>query len=188
MGRPKKNAAEQPLKLEGDKLFNEQQKAAESGENAAQNENVEQEPEEKEVETLQEEEEVNECGLHFELDSYADIPRMDAEDNCFIISFLQDVELYDGRLMLKTGIIIKDGYVGFVSPTEDNAYNGLKVENGIRLTNSDVICMKASKNVKIVLNIGDDVFIQEQTNFGTRPRRIKIPAHTPVAKLVLFKQ
>lgn len=180
MGRPKKNADEQPLNLEGDKLFNEQQKAAESGENAAQNENNEQ---------LQEEAEENmEGGLPFELDSYADIPLMDAEDNCFIISFSQDVELYEGRLMLKTGICIKDGWVGFISPTEDNAYNGLKAENGIRLTNSDVICMKTSKNVKIVLNIGDDVFIQEQTNFGTRPRRLKIPAHTPVAKLVLFKQ
>lgn len=180
MGRPKKNADEQPLNLEGDKLFNEQQKAAESGENATQNENNEQ---------LQEEAEENmEGGLPFELGSYADIPLMDAEDNCFIISFSQDVELYEGRLMLKTGICIKDGWVGFISPTEDNAYNGLKAENGIRLTNSDVICMKASKNVKIVLNIGDDVFIQEQTNFGTRPRRLKIPAHTPVAKLVLFKQ
>lgn len=176
MGRPKKNADEQPLNLEGDKLFNEQQKAAENGENAAQNENNEQ---------LQE---IEEDGLPFELDAYADIPLKDAEDNCFIISFQQDVELYEGRLMLETGIYIKDGWVGFISPIQDNAYNGLKTENGTRLTNSDVICMKASKNVKIVLNIGDNVFIQEQTNFGTRPRRLKIPAHTPVAKLVLFKQ
>lgn len=38
MGRPKKNADEQPLNLEGDKLFNEQQKVAESGENTAHNE------------------------------------------------------------------------------------------------------------------------------------------------------
>lgn len=110
------------------------------------------------------------------------------DDGAYIISFSQDVELYEGRLMLKTGINIKDGWVGFISPIEDNAYNGLKIENGIRLTNSDVIGMKASKNVKIVLNINDAVFIQEQTSFGTRPRRLKIPAHTPVAKLVLFKQ
>lgn len=181
MARPKKNADEQPLNLEGDKLFNELQKAAESGENSAQNENNEQ---------LQEasKEENEEGSLPFELDSYADMPLMDAEDNCFFISFSQDVELYEGRLLLKTGIYIKDGWVGFISPIQDNAYNGLKTENGTRLTNSDVICMKASKNVKIVLNISDNVFIQEQTNFGTRPRRLKIPAHTPVAELVLFKQ
>lgn len=175
MGRPKKNADEQPLNLEGDKLFNEQQKAAESGENVAQNENNEQ---------LQEE--IEEDVMPISLESWAEATLDD--DGAYIISYQQDVELYEGRLMLKTGIYIKDGWVGFISPIEDNAYNGLKTENGTRLTNSDVIGMKASKNVKIVLNIGDNVFIQEQTNFGTRPRRLKIPAHTPVAKLVLFKQ
>lgn len=174
MGRPKKNADEQPLNLEGDKLFNEQQKAAESGENANQNKNNEQLQEE--VENV----------MPISLESWAEATLDD--DGAYIISFSQDVELYEGRLLLKTGIYIKDGWVGFISPIEDNAYNGLKIENGIRLTNSDVIGMKASKNVKIVLNVNDAVFIQEQTSFGTRPRRLKIPAHTPVAKLVLFKQ
>ena len=174
MGRPKKNADEQPLNLEGDKLFNEQQKVAESGENTAHNENDEQ---------LQEE---VEYVMPISLESWAEATLDD--DGAYIISFSQDVELYEGRLMLKTGIYIKDGWIGFISPIEDNAYNGLKIENGIRLTNSDVIGMKASKNVKIVLNVNDAVFIQEQTSFGTRPRRLKIPAHTPVAKLVLFKQ
>lgn len=174
MGRPKKNADEQPLNLEGDKLFNEQQKTAESGENANQNKNNEQ---------LQEE---AEDVMPISLESWAEATLDD--DGAYIISFSQDVELYEGRLMLKTGIYIKDSWIGFISPIEDNAYNGLKIENGIRLTDSDVIGMKASKNVKIVLNINDAVFIQEQTSFGTRPRRLKIPAHTPVAKLVLFKQ
>lgn len=174
MGRPKKNADEQPLNLEGDKLFNEQQKAAESGENANQNKNNEQSQEEAED------------VMPISLESWAEATLDD--DGAYIISFSQDVELYEGRLMLKTGIYIKDSWIGFISPIEDNAYNGLKIENGIRLTNSDVIGMKASKNVKIVLNINDAVFIQEQTSFGTRPRRLKIPAHTPVAKLVLFKQ
>lgn len=174
MGRPKKNADEQPSNLEGDKLFNEQQKAAESGENANQNKNNEQLQEE--VENV----------MPISLESWAEATLDD--DGAYIISFSQDVELYEGRLMLKTGIYIKDGWIGFISPIEDNAYNGLKIENGIRLTNSDVIGMKASKNVKIVLNVNDAVFIQEQTSFGTRPRRLKIPAHTPVAKLVLFKQ
>lgn len=174
MGRPKKNADEQPLNLEGDKLFNEQQKVAESGENTAHNENDEQ---------LQEE---VEYVMPISLESWAEATLDD--DGAYIISFSQDVELYEGRLLLKTGIYIKDGWVGFISPIQDNAYNGLKTENGTRLTNSDVICMKASKKVKIVLNISDNVFIREQTNFGTRPRRLKIPAHTPVAKLVLFKQ
>lgn len=174
MGRPKKNADEQPLNLEGDKLFNEQQKAAESGENANQNKNNEQLQEE--VENV----------MPISLESWAEATLDD--DGAYIISFSQDVELYEGRLLLKTGIYIKDGWVGFISPIEDNAYNGLKIENGMRLTNSDVIGMKASKNVKIVLNVNDAVFIQEQTSFGTRPRRLKIPAHTPVAKLVLFKQ
>lgn len=184
MGRPKKNADEQPLNLEGDKLFNEQQKAAESGENATQNENNEQLPEDDKAKIPADE--VEEDVMPISLESWAEATLDD--DGAYIISYTQDVELYDGRLMLEAGIYIKDGYMGFVSPIEDNAYNGLKVENGIRLTNSDVICMKASKNVKIVLNIGDDVFIQQQTNFGSRPRRLKIPAHTPVAKLVLFKQ
>lgn len=174
MGRPKKNADEQPLNLEGDKLFNEQQKAAESGENANQNKNNEQLQEE--VENV----------MPISLESWAEATLDD--NGAYIISFSQDVELYEGRLMLKTGIYIKDGWIGFISPIEDNAYNGLKIENGIRFTNSDVIGMKASKNVKIVLNVNDAVFIQEQTSFGTRPRRLKIPAHTPVAKLVLFKQ
>lgn len=175
MGRPKKNVDEQPLNMEGDKLFNEQQKAAESDKNATQKENNEQ---------LQEG--IEEDVMPISLESWAEAT-LD-NDGAYIISYQQDIELYEGRLMLKTGICINNGWVGFISPIEDNAYNGLKAEGGIRLTNSDVICMKASKNAKIVLNIGDNIFIQEQTNFGTRPRRLKIPAHTPVAKIVLFKQ
>lgn len=184
MGRPKKNANEQPLNLEGDKSFNEQQIVTENGEKAAQNEHNEQSPEGSEIETPTKEVET----IPIELESYADTPLIDVEDNCFVVSFPQDVELHKGRMLLLTGINIKDGWVGFVSPTEDNAYKGLKVENDVRLTNSGVICMKASKKVKIVLDIKDDTFIQEQTNFGTRHRHVRIPAHTPIAKLVLIKQ
>lgn len=171
MARPKKNEAEQPLNLEGVQMPIENENAQQNANNAA------------------EASEEQQMMPPIELESYGEMPLASADMMSFLILAPADIEARKGRIYLKTGIIIKDGYRGLVLPTSDNAAYGLKTETDYRLVNSDVIPMQAprGKDVKIVLNINDDTMIQEQTNFGTRSRNLVIPKGTPLAELMLFK-
>jgi len=176
MARPKKNGVEQPLDLKDDKLPLEAENAQQSKGNEVQQQENEQQPEAKE-----------EFEVPFELESYAMHPIMSEDGSSFLILAPNDIEARQGRMYLKTGIVIKDGYRGLIVPTNDNAAYGLRTESDYRLQHSDVISMQAAKNMKLVLNINDDTMIQEQTNFGSRSRNLIIPKGTPLAELMIFK-
>ena len=168
MSRPKKNEAEQPLILDGDKLPVGEEKAAENANNAAETENN------KEV-------------LPIEVSDGAIQPLPSADRMSFVILASNDIDTRQGRIDLQTGIVIKDGYRGLVLPTYDNAAHGLCTETDYRLQHSDVIPMHVEKHVRVILNIADETLVQEQTAFGSHARNLRIPKGTPLAELVLFK-
>lgn len=168
MSRPKKNEAEQPLILDGDKLPVGEEKATENANNAAETES-------------------NQEVLPIEVVDGVIQPLPSADRMSFIILASNDIDTKQGRIDLQTGIVIKDGYRGLVLPTYDNAAHGLCTETNYRLQHSDVIPMHVEKHVRVILNIADETLVQEQTAFGSHARNLRIPKGTPLAELVLFK-
>lgn len=102
--------------------------------------------------------------------------------------YSDDIELHKGRIVYHTGLLLKEGVRAMVVPFEDNARYGLYIEGGSRCLNSDVITQLAMPNeeIKVVLNINDDVMITEQGTFGSRTRFSRIPAGTPIARVVFL--
>lgn len=176
MARPKKNGAEQPLNLDGNNMPMENENAQQSQENTAQQQSEEQvEENEKEYE------------LPFEIEDGVPFP---IDDNgSFIIYAPTDIETRKGRIPVKMGITLKEGYRGLIVPIEANALYGIPMESDYRLQYSDVISTQVGeeKEVMLVLSINDETMIQEQTNFGSRSRNLIIPKGTPLAILMIFK-
>lgn len=174
MARPKKNGAEQPLNLDGNNMPMENENAQQSQENVAQQQSEEQvEENEKEYE------------LPFEIEDGVPFP---IDDNgSFIIYAPTDIETRKGRIPVKMGITLKEGYRGLIVPVTANAIYGLPTESDYRLQHSDVISTQVGEEVRLVLSINDETMIQEQTNFGSRSRNLIIPKGTPLAILVIFK-
>lgn len=168
MSRPKKNEAEQPLILDGDKLPVGEEKTTENANNAAETES-------------------NQEVLPIEVVDGVIQPLPSADRMSFIILASNDIDTRQGRIDLQTGIVIKDGYRGLILPTYDNAAHGLCTETNYRLQHSDVIPMQVEKHVRVILNIADETLVQEQTAFGSHARNLRIPKGTPLAELVLFK-
>lgn len=176
MARPKKNGAEQPLNLDGNNMPMENENAQQSQENTAQQQSEEQvEENEKEYE------------LPFEIEDGVPFP---IDDNgSFIIYAPTDIETRKGRIPVKMGITLKEGYRGLIVPIEANALYGIPTESDYRLQYSDVISTQVGeeKEVMLVLSINNETMIQEQTNFGSRSRNLIIPKGTPLAILMIFK-
>lgn len=176
MARPKKNGAEQPLNLDGNNMPMENENAQQSQENVAQQQSEEQvEENEKEYE------------LPFEIEDGVPFP---IDDNgSFIIYAPTDIETRKGRIPVKMGITLKEGYRGLIVPIEANALYGIPTESDYRLQYSDVISTQVGekKKVMLVLSINDETMIQEQTNFGSRSRNLIIPKGAPLAILMIFK-
>lgn len=177
MARPKKNSVEQPLNLNGNNMPMENENAPQSQENAAQQQSEEQ------VEKFEEEDE-----LPFEVEGLQSDPEVNTNGS-FTICASQDIEARKGRMVIVTGITLKEGYRGLVIPITDNALFGLPTESDYRLQHSDVISTQVGEEeeVKLVLSINDETMIQEQTNFGSRSRNLIIPKGAPLAILMIFK-
>lgn len=177
MARPKKKGVEQPLNLDGDNMPMENENAQQSQENAAQQQGEEQ---------VKEFEEENE--LPFEVEGLQTDPEVNTNGS-FTICAPQDIEARKGRMVIVTGIILKEGYRGLIIPITDNALFGLPTESDYRLQHSDVISTQVGEEeeVKLVLSINDETMIQEQTNFGSRSRNLIIPKGSPLAVLMIFK-
>lgn len=176
MARPKKNGAEQPLNLDGNNMPMENENAQQSQENTAQQQSEEQ------VEENEEEYE-----LPFEIEDGVPYP---IDDNgSFIIYAPTDIETRKGRIPVKMGITLREGYRGLIVPIEANALYGIPTESDYRLQYSDVISTQVGqkKDVMLVLSINDETMIQEQTNFGSRSRNLIIPKGAPLAILMIFK-
>ena len=176
MARPKKNGVEQPLNLDGNNMPMENENAKQSKENAAQQQSEEQ---------VEENEKENE--LPFEIEDR--VPSPIDNNGSFIIYAPTDIETRKGRIPVKMGITLRDGYSGLIIPITDNAIYGLPTESDYRLQHSDVISTQVGEEeeVRLVLSINDETMIQEQTNFGSRSRNLIIPKGTPLAILVIFK-
>ena len=176
MARPKKNGVEQPLNLDGNNMPMENENAQQSQENAAQQQSEEQ---------VEENEKENE--LPFEIED--GVPSPIDNNGSFIIYAPTDIETRKGRIPVKMGITLREGYRGLIVPITDNAIYGLPTESDYRLQHSDVISTQVGEEeeVRLVLSINDETMIQEQTNFGSRSRNIIIPKGTPLAVLMILK-
>ena len=176
MARPKKNGTEQPLNLGGNNMPMENENAQQSQENAAQQQSEEQ------VEENEEEYE-----LPFEIED--GVPSPINDNGSFIIYAPTDIETRKGRIPVKMGITLREGYRGLIVPIEANALYGIPTESDYRLQYSDVISTQVGekKKVMLVLSINDETMIQEQTNFGSRSRNLIIPKGAPLAILMIFK-
>ena len=174
MARPKKNGVEQPLNLDGNNMPMENENAQQSQENTAQQQSEEH---------VKENDKENE--LPFEIED--GVPSPIDNNGSFIIYAPTDIETHKGRIPVKMGITLREGYHGLIVPITDNAIYGLPTESDYRLQHSDVISTQVGEKVKLVLSINDETMIQEQTNFGSRSRNLIIPKGTPLAILVIFK-
>lgn len=176
MARPKKNGVEQPLNLDGNNMPMENENAQQSQENAAKQQSEEQ---------VEENEKENK--LPFEIKD--GVPSPIDNNGSFIIYAPTDIETRKGRIPVKMGITLREGYSGLIVPITDNAIYGLPTESDYRLQHSDVISTQVGdeEEVMLVLSINDETMIQEQTNFGSRSRNLIIQKGTPLAILVIFK-
>ena len=177
MARPKKNGVEQPLNLDGDNMPMENENAQQSQENTAQQQSEEQ---------VEEHEEKDE--LPFEIENGVPLPYC-IKEGSFTIHAPNDIEARKGRIPVRMGITLREGYRGLVIPIKANALCGLPTESDYRLQHSDVISTHVEEKgeVMLVLSINDETMIQEQTNFGSRSRNLIIPKGTPLAVLMIFK-
>ena len=176
MARPKKNGAEQPLNLDNNNMPMENKNSQQSQENAAQQQSEEQ------VEENEEEYE-----LPFEIED--EVPSPIDNNGSFIIYAPTDIETRKGRIPVKMGITLREGYRGLIVPIQANALYGIPTESDYRLQHSDVISTQVGEEeeVRLVLSINDETMIQEQTNFGSRSRNLIIPKGTPLAVLMILK-
>lgn len=101
----------------------------------------------------------------------------------------EDVVLHQGKVLVPTTEYVKDNTVAMVVSTQDNAVNGLLVEDGKRLETASVVSMsvEAHTEIYVVININEDVSIVRQTQYGTRMDSLVLPSGTHVADLVIFK-
>lgn len=177
MARPKKNGVEQPLNLDGNNMPMENENAPQSQENAAQQQSEEQVKEFKE-----------EDGRSFDVKD--GVPRpFGINEGSFTIYAPNDIEARKGRIPVRMGITLREGYRGLIVPIKANAICGLPTESDYRLQHSDVISTHVEEKgeVMLVLSINDETMIQEQTNFGSRSRNLIIPKGAPLAILMIFK-
>lgn len=177
MARPKKNAVEQPLNLDGNNMPVENENAQQSQENAAQQQSEEQ------VEEFKEED-----GYPFDVKDGVPLP-FGINEGSFTIYAPNDIEARKGRIPVKMGITLRKGYRGLIVPIKANALCGLPTESDYRLQHSDVISIHVEEEgqVMLLLSINDETRIQEQTNFGSRSRNLIIPKGAPLAILMIFK-
>ena len=101
----------------------------------------------------------------------------------------EDVVLHKGKVLVPTTEYVKDNTVAMVVSTQDNAVNGLLVEDGKRLETASVVSMSvgAHSDIYVVININEDVSIVRQTQYGTRMDSLVLPSGTHVADLVILK-
>ena len=177
MSRPKKIAVEQPLRLDNDKLLEENNNSKQSEEKAYKKEGKEQA------------EDSAKSDLPFTLKNDSILYPTCCCDGSFVIYAPSDIEAHKGRIVVDTGVILNQGYRGIILPVPANAISGIPTESDYRLSNSDVISLQAEegKEIRLVLSINDETMIHEQTSFGSHSRNIFIPKRTPLAEIMIFK-
>ena len=72
----------------------------------------------------------------------------------------EDVVLHKGKVLVPTTEYVKDNTVAMVVSTQDNAVNGLLVEDGKRLETASVVSMSVGAHTDIYLSL---IHISEPT-------------------------
>lgn len=104
----------------------------------------------------------------------------------YLILCPQDVELKEGRVVIKIGVTLKDDVRAIVLPTVDNALYGIEAENGIVLERTDVVPMSIRGEVRVCIRCDDDVLTSDVTPFGSTSRHIRLLAGTVLAQLIII--
>lgn len=108
-------------------------------------------------------------------------------DTEFVLCAKEDTELTLGRIKVETGYTINAGRKGIITSLTDNICNGLKVNDNVRLTNSEVIpCIVTGQEIAVYIKVNDDTLYSHMTNYGTRTSHYFIPKGTPVAMLTIL--
>ena len=108
-------------------------------------------------------------------------------DTEFILCAKEDTVLTPGRIKVETGYTINAGRKGIITSLTDNICNGLKVNDNVRLINSEVIpCIVTGQEIAVFIKVNDDTLYSHMTNYGTRTSRYFIPKGAPVAMLTIL--
>ena len=108
-------------------------------------------------------------------------------DTEFVLCAKEDTELMPGRIKVETGYTINAGRKGIITSLIDNICKGLKVNDNVRLINSEVIpCIVTGQEIAVFIKVNDDTLYSHMTNYGTRTGRYFIPKGAPVAMLTIL--
>ena len=108
-------------------------------------------------------------------------------DTEFVLCAKEDTELTLGRIKVETGYTINAGKKGIITSLIDNICKGLKVNDNVRLINSEVIpCIVTGQEIAVFIKVNDDTLYSHMTNYCTRTSRYFIPKGTPVAMLTIL--
>lgn len=107
----------------------------------------------------------------------------------FILRAKEDTELRMGRVKIDTGRILNQNLKGIVTSLPDNIKNGLKVNNDIRLMNSEVIPYIAKENetVYVYIKVNDNTLCTLNEGNIMRTRQCYIKKNQAIALLTLIK-
>lgn len=107
-----------------------------------------------------------------------------------VISVLcpEDYELKKGRNVIEINNLDTDGCACVVTSTPDNIQSGLLVNNGMRLTNSDIVpvLIKGGDKIAVTIKIDDEVIYTEQQHGMTSVRTCFIPKGAHIANLMIL--
>ena len=78
-------------------------------------------------------------------------------DTEFVLCAKEDTELMPGRIKVETGYTINAGRKGIITSLIDNICKGLKVNDNVRLINSEVIpCIVTGQEIAVFIKVNDD--------------------------------
>ena len=108
-------------------------------------------------------------------------------DTEFVLCAKEDTALMPGRIKVETGYTINAGRKGIITSLIDNIWKGWKVNDNVRLINSEVIpCIVTGQEIAVFIKVNDDTLYSHMTNYGTRTSRYFIPKGAPVAMLTIL--
>lgn len=109
-------------------------------------------------------------------------------DKQFALCAKEDTELTMGRVAVGTGCTLNGGFRGVITSLVDNIQNGLKVNDGIRLENSEVIpyVVRENEAVCVYVKVNDTTLYTTHEGLGVRTKVCYIPKGLPIATLTLI--
>lgn len=108
-------------------------------------------------------------------------------ENQFVLCAKENTELRLGRIKVDTDFILDAGRRGVITSLHDNVRYGLRVNDDIRLLNSDIIpCVVRDEEISVYIKVNDNTLYSYQTAGGTKTQNCFIPKGMPIAILTLL--